>query len=145
MSTYNLLLIASCFFLLTSCDESNEQLQASIVGRWELSKGFRNQKETETLAGVFFQFNDDGKMTTSLPVGADTPTDYEVKKNQIVQKSPQPVTYSVKEVTDSTLVLTMEMRGVQFELQLQKALPPVEPVPQDSVFQPSDSLSEEGN
>lgn len=81
-------------------------------------------------------------MFTNLPVGADVPTDYELKKNEIVQKSPQPVTYLVQSATDSTLILTMEMRGMQFEMLLQRALPPVEAAPQDSLPQPADSLSE---
>lgn len=80
-------------------------------------------------------------MTTNLPVGADAPTDFELKKNEIHQKSPQPVVYKIQSATDSTLVLAMEMRGVQFEMQLKKALPPAETSPQDSLSQPSDSLS----
>jgi hypothetical protein len=142
MSAYKLIFIAPCLLFFAACDGNNEKTKASILGRWELAKGLRNQKETETLTGVFFQFGADGKMTTSLPVGADKPTDYEINKNEILQKSPQPVTYNIQDVTDSTLVLTMEMRGVQFELQLKKALPPTDAAPPDSLYQSIDSLSE---
>lgn len=142
MSARPLLYIASCLLFFAACDDDNEKIQASIQGRWELVKGFRNLKETETLEGVYFQFGADGKMVTNLPVGADAPTGYELKKNEIHQNSPQPVVYKIQSVTDSTLVLTMEMRGVQFEMQLQKALPPTEPAPQDSLAPPADSLSE---
>ena len=145
MSARPFLLVATClstFFLFAGCEEDTSKTQALIIGRWELSKGFRNQKETETLQGVFFQFGADGKMFTNLPVGADVPTDYELKKNEIVQKSPQPVTYLVQSATDSTLILTMEMRGMQFEMLLHRVLPPTETAPQDSLPQPADSLSE---
>ncbi|GAB4494051.1 MAG: hypothetical protein OHK0019_19370 [Saprospiraceae bacterium] len=129
-------------FVFLACGNESEKIQtAAITGRWELSRGFRNQKETETLQGVFFQFGTDGKMTTNLPVGADSPTDFELKKNEIHQKSPQPVVYKIQSVTDSTLVLAMEMRGVQFEMHLIKALPSTETLPQDSLVQPSDSFS----
>jgi hypothetical protein len=141
MSAHPLLYIASCLLFFVACDDDNEKIQASIQGRWELVKGFRNMKETETLQGVFFQFGADGKMVTNLPVGADAPTGYDLKKNEIHQNSPQPVMYKIQSVTDSTLVLTMEMRGVQFEMQLQKSLPPTEPPPQDSLAPPADSLS----
>ena len=142
MSAHPLLYIASCLLLLIACDDDSDKTQAAIQGRWELVKGFRNQKETETLEGVYFQFGADGKMVTSLPVGADTPTVFELRNNEIHQKSPQPVVYKIQSVTDSTLVLTMEMRGAQFEMQLQKAPPPAEPASQDSLTQPADSLSE---
>lgn len=140
MSAHPILLVASCCLLLICCcAEGNEKIQASVNGRWELVKGFRNQKETETLQGVFFEFSAEGRMTTNLPVGAESPIEFELRKNEIHQKSPYPVVYTIQSATDSTLVLAMEMRGVQFELQLKKALPPV---PQDSLFQPADSLSE---
>ncbi|MCE7925511.1 MAG: hypothetical protein DYG98_20855 [Haliscomenobacteraceae bacterium CHB4] len=125
-----------------ACDEEKSNTRAGIQGRWELVKGFRNQKETETLQGVFFQFGTDGKMTTNLPVGSDTPTDYELKKNEIHQKLPQPVVYKIQDMTDSMLVLAMEMRGVLFEMHLQKALDPAEPASQDSLTQGADSISQ---
>ncbi len=128
---------------LAACGDDTVSTQSSIIGHWELTKGFRNKKETETLSGVYFQFGADGKMQTNLPVGAEVPTDYELKKNEIHQKSPQPMVYAIQSVTDSSLVLVMEMRGMQFEMQLKKSPPPpVESAPQDSLSQPSDSLSE---
>ena len=144
MSTRPFLLVATCLCavsIFAACEEDTGKTQALITGRWELFKGFRNQKETETLQGVFFEFGADGKMSTNLPVGADVPTDYEVKKNEIHQKSPQPVTYFIQSATDSMLILTMEMRGMQFEMQLQRTMPPTEAAPQDSLPQPADSLS----
>lgn len=145
MTLRPILLFTYCLyaaFIFAACEEETDKTQALITGRWELVKSFRNQKETETLQGVFFQFSADGKMSTNLPVGADVPTDYELKKNEIHQKSPQPVTYFIQSATDSTLVLTMEMRGIQFEMQLQRAEPPTESAPQDSLAQPGDSFSE---
>ena len=142
MPSRSLLLVASCLLLLLACDDDNEKTRASLLGRWELAKGFRNQKETETLQGVFFQFGADGKMTTNLPVGADAPTEYDLKQNEILQKSPQAVTYCIQSMTDSPLVLTMEMRGMLFEMQRQRAVLPTEPAVQDSLSQPADSLSE---
>jgi hypothetical protein len=143
MSAPSFLFVFFSLLLLASCEGDNEKTRASLLGRWELVKGFRNQKETETLQGVFFQFGADGKMTTNLPVGTSAPTEYELRQNQIVQKSPQEVVYSIRSLTDSSLVLTMEMRGVLFEMQMLRARPPAgEPTTQDSLSQPADSLSE---
>ena len=141
-SCYLSLCLVSMIFLPACGDDAVGTARSSVVGRWELTKGFRNKKETETLSGVYFQFGADGKMQTNLPVGADTPTDYELKKNEIHQKSPQPVVYSIQSATDTSLVLAMEIRGMQFEMHLKKTPPPVESAPNDSLSQPSDSLSE---
>lgn len=141
MASRSLPYIVSCLLLLAACDDDSEKVQASIQGRWELVRGFRNLKETETLQGVYFYFGPDSKMVTNLPIGADAPTNYELKKNEIHQKSPQPVVYKIQSATDSTLVLIMEMRGVQFEMQMRKALPPVESAPQDTLALPADTLS----
>ena len=130
--------LASSLYFVACDDDTPEKNEASIFGRWELVKGFRNQKETETLAGVYFIFGQDGKMQTNLPVGADTPTDFEQKKNEILQKSPQPLRYNIQSVTDTTLVLTIELRSTQFEMQLQRAVPapPPENAP-DSLYRDS--------
>ena len=136
MSVRPLFLLASCCVLLmASCFDDNSKKQYAIEGRWELTKGFRNQKETETLQGVFFQFGADGKMSTNLPVGADAPTVYELSKNEIRQKSPQEVVYTIQSASDSSLVLAMELRGIQFELQLRKVVPGAEEAPVDSLGQ----------
>ncbi len=136
MSVRPLFLLASCCVLLmASCFDDNSKNQYAIEGRWELTKGFRNQKETETLQGVFFQFGADGKMSTNLPVGADAPTVYELSKNEIRQKSPQEVVYTIQSASDSSLVLAMELRGIQFELQLRKVVPGAEEAPVDSLGQ----------
>lgn len=143
MQARPLLLVISCLLLFNACDDDTEKTRASILGRWELVAGFRNQKRTETLQGVYFQFDANGKMITNLPVGTEAPTDYDLRQNEILQKGQQPVVYYIKSATDSMLVLTAELRGIPFEFQLQKvAPPPVEPVSQDSLFQPADSLSE---
>lgn len=118
------------------CNGSDEKPAISVQGHWELVKGIRNQKETETLQGVYFQFDADGTMMTNLPVGSEVPVEFELKKNEIHQKTPQPIVYFVQSATDSTLVLTMEMRGAQFEMYLRKAQPPIE---QDIQSQPADN------
>ncbi len=127
---------AICFF---ACIDASKPPLPSIVGRWELAQGLRAQKPTELLSGVYFQFGADGLMTTNLPAVAETAVPYEIKKNDILQKSQPPIVYHVVSASDSTLVLAMEMRGVQFDLKLRKAAvtsdsipanPPIEGVSQ---------------
>lgn len=125
------------FVTLSSCEDTSEKTQAAIIGRWELTKALRNQQETGTLEGVYFDFSADGKMQTNLPVGAEEPVDYEVDNTGIIQKTAHVIHYKVVSTEDSTLVLQLEMRGMIFEMFLRRA---EEPVPTEDTL---DSLDDQ--
>lgn len=123
------LLSAACLtfaIALSGCEETTETNRKAILGDWEIVKGTRNEKETESLAGTTFHFGDDGKMATNLPIGIETPTDYEVEKNTISQIGRQTVKYTIKTFTDTTLTLGLEMRGIAFEMLLRRFTPTVQ-------------------
>lgn len=111
----------SLVLLLAACENETEQNRVAVVGRWEVHKALRNQKETETLAGTYFEFKADGKMQTNLPVGTEEPADYTVQKNEIVQNSTPPISYLIQNVSDSALTLGLELRGMEFQLFLFRA------------------------
>ncbi|MCC6411508.1 MAG: hypothetical protein IT270_07600 [Saprospiraceae bacterium] len=92
-----------------------------LTGRWELVRGFRNAKETETLAGTYFRFEEQGKMQTNLPLGANEEAmDFTLDKNEIIQSGPMPIKYTIQKLTDSDLILVLELRGMQFEMHLKR-------------------------
>lgn len=136
LSVYTLTCFSSVL-LLFSCEDESKANQSSLIGRWEIVKGFRNQKETETLSGTYFRFNDDGRMQTNLPIGPEEPMEYAVSHNEIRQKSSPPVKYIIQSITDSTLVIGMELRGMQFEMHLRRAPePPAGPAPAEPYEEP---------
>ncbi|MBK8557686.1 MAG: hypothetical protein IPL65_18940 [Lewinellaceae bacterium] len=110
----------------------------------EIDQSPAQSKETETLAGTYFQFNANGTMETNLPLGAGTPTAYELREQEIRQKSAPPVVYKILESTDSSLVIVLEMRGVNFEMHFEKDL---HPDVQDTLSNtaPVDTLTEESS
>lgn len=134
-SRFSALFLIALF--LASCDDTTEHNRATVVGRWELTKAMRNQRETGVLAGIFFDFGADGKMLTNLPVTPEPmATEYEVKKSELIQQLPSPITYHIEALSDSILVLGLEMRGIPFQLQLRKvqgSVLPEAPVSQDSL------------
>jgi hypothetical protein len=123
--------IAALLVLLTSCNRchpgAGDAAHSALLGRWEIAHASRNGKPTETLTGVYFEFNADGKMLTNLPVGPETPVDYEVKGKELVQKNELPITYTIQSVSDSSLILNVDIRGMQFEMQLQRPVEIPEP------------------
>lgn len=140
----------SVFVLLSACEEESKIDKRSLEGRWEIVKGLRNHTETETLSGTYFLFEGNGKMMTNLPVGPEELTDYEFVKDKIHQKSSPVVEYQILELTDTTLTLGLELRGMQFEMHFRRAKPeqptsePMNTFPQDqqdSAPAPTDSLS----
>lgn len=111
-----------------ACEDPTEKNRAAIIGHWELTKALRNQRETGLLADIFFDFEPNGQMLTNLPIAPEpTSTGYELTGEEIVQKLPQPITYRIQSLSDSVLVLSMEMRSIPFELQLRRAEKP-EPI-----------------
>lgn len=143
MLTRYILCLLFSSLLLPACENPTEKNQASLIGHWELTKALRNQRETGVLAGITFDFGPDGQMSTTLPVTpAPLTTPYTVEKDDILQRLPVPLRYHIQSLTDSTLVLTLEMRSVPFELQLRRALPPVlSPPAADTLLLPlSDTL-----
>ena len=114
---------------ISSCEDETKNNSLALVGRWQIVEGFRNQKPTQTLAGTYFQFGDDGKMQTNLPIGPEEPMDYQVSGNEIRQKSVPPIKYMIQNINDSALVLSLELRGMQFVLHLQRSAPASDSIP----------------
>jgi hypothetical protein len=115
ISSWTLVGISVFALFTSSCEEEPKFDAKALSGRWELVKGLRNQKETETLSGTYFLFQE-GEMQTNLPVGPEELIDYELDKNIIRQKNTPPVEYTIRELTDSLLILGLELRGMQFEM-----------------------------
>lgn len=111
--------------LLASCNSDGRPApnKALLIGKWELYKAMRNQKPTETLSGTYFTFDDAGQMVTNLPVGPEAPCPYDVDGAQIKQKCGKPLVYNIVELSDSLLTLTIELRGMPFELFMRRGVP----------------------
>lgn len=107
-----------CFF--TACgDDSAVSGDATVSGSWKLKRAMRNNMETETLDGLFYQFNDDGKMVTNLMSDEATEGTYVWEGTELSTEGVSlPLTYEVKELTDSTLHLQSKYRGYQFNFEL---------------------------
>lgn len=122
-------LTLTCFstlVLVSSCNDETKNNSLALIGRWEIVQGFRNQRPTATLGGTYFQFSEDGKMQTNLPIGPEEPMEYSVSRNEIRQKSTPPIKYTIQSLSDSMLILNMELRGMQFEMHFLRASEPAE-------------------
>ncbi|MCS6930365.1 MAG: hypothetical protein NZM43_12825 [Saprospiraceae bacterium] len=108
---------------LWTCNSSPEKLDLSsnnLEGHWELTRGFRNQRETHTLHGTYFLFSPDGKLTTNLPITVQEPLPYELSGRTIRHHTSPMMTYEVLEFTDTTLIVTLSWHGIPFELHFRR-------------------------
>ncbi|MBR9920201.1 MAG: hypothetical protein GYB31_05120 [Bacteroidetes bacterium] len=121
----NLLFTLGLFMI--SCagnpDEADEVLTEDMLfGRWELESATRDGQPTETLNTTFFEFISKEKMATNLGTGAREEVDYNLTESTIQQLSGRFQTeYTILNFSDSTLVLSMELREIPFELNLKRS------------------------
>ena len=106
--------------LLTACGDDNALSgDATVSGSWELKRALRNNMETETLDGLFYEFKDDGTMVTNLMSDQATEGTYTWEETELGTEGVSlPLTYTIKELTDSTLNLQSKYRGFQFNFEL---------------------------
>ncbi|MTB53856.1 hypothetical protein [Lewinella sp. W8] len=119
MRSFLMLLLAS--LLITACgDDTPAAEPAQLEGNWELVRGLRNNMETETLSDLEFVFGEDGSFFTNLLGNAQTGT-YEVDGPSITTAGVKlPLTYNVRELTDSTLILRTTYQNFQFDFELKR-------------------------
>ncbi len=119
-SHFLLFLLISLFTLEGCGDEQASEEKNLILGRWEIQEAFRNGRPTESLAELFFEFTEDGQMTTNI-LGAEETATYELDESQLLQREGQlDINYQIQELTDSTLVLATELQGYAFMFQLRR-------------------------
>jgi len=115
-----LLLIPSFFF---SCKKEIDPTPQLVLGRWEIKEAYRNGKATESLADLFFEFKEGGKMATNLPV-TEVPMEatYEVKKGKIEQTQGEiNLAYQIETLNDTAMVLQTQFQGFDFRFILNKS------------------------
>jgi len=118
--------LAASIFMVGCKPEKQDDYAEKILGRWEIREGLRNGEATESLSGLFFEFQAGGAMRTNLS-GAEETAAYELKENQILQRQSQiEADYTIEEITDSTLTLSTKLRSYNFRFMLGKAAAPTQ-------------------
>jgi len=91
-----------------------------LEGRWEIIQALRDEQPTETLSGAYLEFRPGDKMVSNL-AGTEE-VRYELNDNTITQvEGRNPLSFGIQSISDSLLVLQMDIRGSGFQLTLQKA------------------------
>jgi hypothetical protein len=117
-TTIVLIVLVSAF----SCKKEADDKSELILGRWDIVEASRNGRPTESLADLYFEFFQDGNMRTNL-TGSTATAAYQIDKNLIKQRNSQvDADYKIESLSDSTLILTTELRGFSFRFVLGKSV-----------------------
>ncbi|MFQ5447545.1 MAG: hypothetical protein ACE5FF_11480 [Saprospiraceae bacterium] len=132
MTTFRILPFFLAATVLFSCQNGGKApaFDASqLIGRWELTKAWRNYRPTETLTDTYYEFLENGTMKTNLTLNSDTSEyPFRISGFDIIQKSkPDEVVFTVEDINDSLLTMSMVLRNFPFKLVLKKVEEETEP------------------
>lgn len=120
----NQLIVGTLFFLLMSCGNDGVATKQKnlLIGHWDLAEGQRNGKVTESLRGTYFEFTEEGKMSTNLPIKGGIDSPYVIADGVITQTiiNGIEINYNIVELNEQTLKLTTTLRGFDFVFDLAK-------------------------
>jgi hypothetical protein len=113
-----MLLLAAIWSCKTDAPNDHKQGNA-LTGNWLLRNAERNGKPTETLEGVFLQFQQAHKLTTNLPDSTGNfgvySAEYAVKDHKLtIQNRPTDFAFSIE--ADTLLKLGFNIAGQRFDL-----------------------------
>ena len=119
-----LLLFLACF---TACGEEEPKSptfdKQLLNGRWELTEAWRNSRKTETLTGIYYEF-DDAKMRTNFTMDmTEKEFAYEFDGRIISQKGKTERFLSIDSLAQSILIFSTNFNEFPFKLALEKKAP----------------------
>jgi hypothetical protein len=111
-------IILSSFFI-QSC-HNKEAIIQNLSHRWAIEKGFRNEKETDSLAGLYFDFNTSGEVTTNLN-GQDERLSFKLDGEDIIALAGTEVVFlNIMELSETKLVVQTDIQGYTFKFVMLK-------------------------
>ncbi len=116
--------IALTFFCLAlflcACSGTPVISPDKLAGHWDIKEAFRDNRPTESMEALFFEFKPNGKMITNL-IGVNIEATYEQQEDKILQrKSELEADYLIEGFTDTTLTLSTTLRDHEFRFLLHK-------------------------
>lgn len=125
---FTFLLVATALTSWMACTSDPTFETDELLGRWEIELATRDGQATESLAELFFEFQEDNQLLTNLSSVPET-YEYEVDGAVIRQRGgAMDVDYFVEELVDDQLTLTTELRNFNFRFVLHKITPTEEAV-----------------
>jgi len=110
------------FFVACTEDVETKENLSLIEGRWEVKEAFRNNKLTETMDGIYFDFRSDGKMVSNFNLRvADVENPYTLKKNKLTEEGKEKRDFLIETLDESQLTVITKYQGLDFRFIMGKS------------------------
>jgi len=113
---YLFLLILGITFVSCQDPKIREDL---LYGQWKLKEGFRDDKASELLNGIYFKIAKPDSVTTNF-MGEEENGQFELVKDELTIKTSQNTKFDVVHLTEDKLELKTIIRGTPFRFVLKK-------------------------
>lgn len=113
-SSINVKLITLFFlFQIIACKETVDNRHSLLSGKWFLHTAQVDGEVSNRLEGTVYEFSN-GKITTNVPqIGSGA---YTLLKDKLTQKGEQNIDYTIENLDEKSLVLSMTIRDIDFKL-----------------------------
>lgn len=119
-TTFQIASLLIALFLF-ACGNEEKVSQNTLLGKWEIANATRDGRRAPSVEGLYFNFMEDGTLQTNIASSAETAT-YKVEGMVIQQRESRfEIDYTIEELTDTSLILTTELRNAQFRFFLKRA------------------------
>ena len=108
---------------LAACGPDVEPaIAASEQGRWQMLAATRDGTPTALLDSAYFGFDTSSAELTTNLLGEDMAMTYRIEEGAVLTDGPEELQrFRLRELTDTTLVLTTTIQGSSFEFELRPA------------------------
>lgn len=95
----------------------------NLDGRWEIIGGTFNGRAADQFKGFYLEFGKDGSLKTNLNANAaDEIGTFKIKNGKILKQTAEEATFTIKEIKDTVMMLSTQMRGIDFQFILHKKM-----------------------
>ena len=102
--------------------DAEPAVAASEHGRWQMLAATRDGGPTALLDSAYFAFDTAAARLTTNLLGEDVAMAYRIEETAVVTDGPVELQrFALRELTDSTLVMTTTIQGSEFEFELRPA------------------------
>ncbi len=115
---FSLSILSACNLGCHNKNVATENTRSLLHGKWTMREAESDGKKTTLLDGTTFEFTEDGKIKTNLPLLSEG--NYDLEEGKILQKSPIKVQYAIQTLDTTHLVLAFNLKERDFKLSFQK-------------------------
>ncbi len=119
-----IVLIALLFGLNACSNGLTKENRKLLEGRWDLVRAEINGRNSDRLRSLFFEFTDTALINNLMGDVESFP--YEIKKNQIIQQSQEPIKFAIEKLEEHSLILSTSLHNSSFWIELDKNVTPKE-------------------